>query len=434
MRTGRAALVLVIAFLIGFAPLSANAQDASPVPATGQKLDLAAMALAESDVPDGYFDDYSEWEISGDEIPGYVLGGKPAPAGLERVYQSFYYNNDNGMAINNFLLEFSSAEQTAGAYAIFDIILRPPLPDGSTTGLTQVPDPDLPGENGMISIISYDTSAADGPIADITASSFTNDRVLAGVSVETYTDVSQIASPEAESSPVATSAAPRDIATQLANTLAARVDTVIAGGTVSGVDQSLPARVLPIGQLPQVPAPLFSGYKSGADLLRCGICDEENSLIPFVDQSLGGYSETVVVGPLVDDEATPPFVSIAISTFTSPEVALQVLEAIRANPDDRPTAGPIPRGNRTIAADPKIAGTDGSLAFQATSDDQDPEAPIDSAGVDFVVGTLLVTVDVQGGMEADAALAAAIDLATQQAACLTANGACGSILAPTELP
>src|SRR5215204_3444194 len=47
-----------------------------------------------------------------------------------------------------------------------------------------------------------------------------------------------------------------------------------------------------------------------------------------------------------------------------------------------------------------------------------------AAVVDFVVGPWLVTVDVQGVDSAESAMAAAEDLAMQQAACLTAEGPC----------
>jgi len=72
--------------------------------------------------------------------------------------------------------------------------------------------------------------------------------------------------------------------------------------------------------------------------------------------------------------------------------------------------------------------TTAALAFQATLDEEDPNAPIDSAGVDFVVENRLVTVEVQGGLEAEAAMTAAMDLATQQAACLAADGPCATVV------
>ena len=150
--------------------------------------------------------------------------------------------------------------------------------------------------------------------------------------------------------------------------------------------------MLPLDQLADVPTPVFGGYKSGIDLLRCGICGEENALLPFADEARGGFARGIVLGDVVDGEPQPPYVSIGVSTFTAPEAALEVLEAIRQAPNDRPTAVPVPRGTKTLADDPAIPEATAALAFHATLDEEDPNAPVDSAGVDFVVGNRLATV------------------------------------------
>ena len=110
-----------------------------------------------------------------------------------------------------------------------------------------------------------------------------------------------------------------------------------------------------------------------------------------------------------------------------------MLEAIRQAPNDRPTAVPFPRGQKTLVDDPAIPEATAALAFHATPDEEDPNAPADAAGVDFVSGNRLVTVDVQGGLSAEDALAAAVDLASQQAACLATGDTCGSVTAPSSL-
>ena len=46
-----------------------------------------------------------------------------------------------------------------------------------------------------------------------------------------------------------------------------------------------------------------------------------------------------------------------------------------------------------------------------------------------MTGNRLVTVDVQGGLSAEEAMAAAVDLATQQAACLASDDPCASVTA-----
>src|SRR4051812_40415950 len=99
-----------------------------------------------------------------------------------------------------------------------------------------------------------------------------------------------------------------ELVQQLAGTLDERISTVLAGETPFGVDQSLSAVALPIDQLVDDQTPVLGGYKAGADLLRCGICGEENSLLPFAGDALGGFSRTVSLGPMVGGEPSPPFV------------------------------------------------------------------------------------------------------------------------------
>jgi hypothetical protein len=84
-------------------------------------------------------------------------------------------------------------------------------------------------------------------------------------------------------------------------------------------------------------------------------------------------------------------------------------------------------------AEPDIPWAAATLAFQGALDEEDPDAPVDSAGVDFVIEDRLVTVDVQGGLSAEDAMAMAVDLATQQAACLASDDQCSSITLPPSL-
>ena len=74
----------------------------------------------------------------------------------------------------------------------------------------------------------------------------------------------------------------------LATTLDERITTVLAGEAPVGADFALSDVLLPLGQLVDAATPVFGGYKAGIDLLRCGICGEENSLLPFADAAGGG--------------------------------------------------------------------------------------------------------------------------------------------------
>jgi hypothetical protein len=429
MAVHRAWLVFLV-LLLGAWPLPTAAQDATPA-ASGHALDLAAMALAPDDVPAGYFDDYSEWWVPGATFAASVLDGAGAPAGLERIYQSFYGNPEQGITIHCFLFEFASPEAAQAGSPLVDAALRPPLPEGTTVGPTHAPGPDIAGIPSETTFVTYDTWAAGGPRANIVADTFKHDRLLAGISVERYTDPPAAGTPvSAVATPVTGDPAQEQLATMLANTLEARITAVLAGQTPSGVDPALSDAVLPLGQLVDATTPVLGGYKAGIDLLRCGICGEANSLLPFAKDARDGFARIVSLGPMVEGEPTPPFVSVAVTAFSSPEAARRALAAIRQAPNDLPTPGPIPRGHRMLAADPTVPLTEAALAFQATSNADDPQAVVDSAGVDFVSGTRLVTVDVQGGLSPEAAMAAAIDLAVQQAACLGAGDPCDAVTLP----
>jgi hypothetical protein len=432
--TTRFATLAFLAFMFGAWPLLAGAQDATPTTSSSAALDLAAMALAPEDVPGGYFDDYGEWWVPAGPFSELVLGGAATPPGLVRVYQSFYTDPARGDAIHTYLYEFASPEEATAGSEIVDAALRPPLPEGTVVGPTHAPGPDLGDDPGVLTVVTYDTWAAGGPRADVVAATFRRDHLVAGVAIERYTDPPPAGTPVAElATPIAADPAQEQLATTLATTLDERITTVLAGQAPAGVDPALAGLVLPVDQLADVPTPVFGGYKAGIDLLRCGVCGEENSLLPFANDALGGLARGIVLGGVVDGEPQPPFVTVAVSEFTSPEAALAVLEAIRQAPNDRPTAVPFPRGNRTLVDDPAIPEATAALAFHARPDEEDPNVPADAAGVDFVVGNRLVTVDVEGGLTGEDALTAAVDLASQQAACLAAGGTCGSVTWPSSL-
>jgi hypothetical protein len=433
MARPRLVPLLLVATIVSLWPLVAPAQDTTPEAAPARTLDLAAMALAPEDVPNGFFDDYSEWWVPAAAFGELVLGSAPPP-GLGRVYQTFYVDPENGTVIHTYLFEFGSPEDAASGLEVVAPSLRPPLPEGTTVGPTESPGPELGEEPRTITAVTYDTWEAGGPRADVVAATFRSGSLLAGVAVERYTDRPPSGTPAPEpASPRSPDPAQEQLAVSLATRLDERIAAVIAGEVPPGVDFALADAVLPLDQLVSETTPMFGGYKSGVDLLRCGICGEENALLPYSDVVRGGVSRSVVAGPLVGGEPQPPFVSIAVSEFASPEAALQVLDAIRDAPNDRPTTGPFPRGERTPVADPTIPGATAALAFQAVFDAEDPNAPADSAGVGFVVGNLLATVDVLGGLTADEASAAALDLASQQAACLESGGPCRSATLPPSL-
>jgi hypothetical protein len=430
--TQRRVTLVVLTLLLTAWPFLAAAQEATPGASSGAALDLAAMALAPDDVPAGYFDDYSEWWLPAGAFSA-AFGGAETPTGLDRVYQTFYVSDDERATIHTYLYQFASAEEATSGIATVDEGLRPPLPEGTAIGPTHLPGPDLGEDPSQITVVTYDTWAAGGPRADVVAASFRRDRLVAGVSIERYTDPPSGTPVVSLATPIAPDPAQEQLATSLAATLDQRITTVLAGQAPAGVDPALAEAALPLDQLVDASTPVFGGYKAGIDLLRCGICGEDNSLLSFGDEVRGAFNRGVVLGPLVDGEPTPPFVSIAILELSSPKAALAVLEAIRKAPNDLPTSIPVPRGRRALAADPDIPEAAATLAFGGVFNEEDPNAAVDSAGVDFVTSNRLVTVDVLGGLSAEDAMAAAVDLATQQAACLTAGEACTTVSLPPAL-
>ena len=430
----RTSLLLSILVLIGSIAVRGGvvARQASPVAGEGERLDLAAMALASDDVPTGFFDDYGEWLLTPAALSDFVLGGTPVPAGLVQVYQSFYFNNADGVGIHNYLFAYDSPEAAvAGAGIVNEVFLRPPLPEGTVNGPATSQGAALGDDASTITLVTFDTSAEDGPLVDVVASSFRRDRIIAGVAIERYSEPPHGGTPiTIAEDPVAEDTV---LAESLATTLDDRISAVMSGDSVPGADLALSEMLLPIEQLSDEDTPVLGGYKSGIDLLRCGVCGEENSLLQFAEDAIGGVARTLAVGPLVDGEPQPPFVSVAITEFTSFEVALEVLEAMRQAPNDRPTSGPTPRGERTIVDDPEISGVDAVLGFEGVFDPDNPVAVVDSAGVSFVSDTLLVTVEVQGGLSGDAAMEVALDLATQQSICVSTGEACVELTAPQPL-
>jgi hypothetical protein len=282
-----ASALLGLALLFTVSPARAGAQDASPV-ASGP-VDLAAMALTSDEVPDGFFDDYAEWWVPGAVSAEFMLGGGETPEGLVRVYQTFYFSDGQGIGIHCFLYEFASPEAATGGAGIVDDALRPPLPEGTATDPEHATGPALGDGVSTTTTVSFDTREAGGPLVDVSATSFQSGSLIAGIAIERYTDPDPTHPLDPAASPVGSEDA-QELATRLATTLAGRVQTVLGGGSPAGVDTSLSDRTLPLHQLGGETIPVFGGYKAGIDMLRCGICGEENSLLQFGDEALGGFN------------------------------------------------------------------------------------------------------------------------------------------------
>lgn len=417
------------AAMIGLAALLAApalAQDATPAPASAA-LDLPAMALASEDLPAGYLRYWNgvlaPASAYGDVYAPHLSQEDLAAAGHIRSYEDDYLVWDSNQFAHVAIDEYATAEGAAKGFAIFEDDTN--VSPGYTVVTTE--DRPLPGVGEEPSELTVATGFyEDGTFTQSVAAAFRVGNLNGGVQLEylTYSDEygTPAATPESAAAPD-----PEQIALveDMAAKLAGRMETVIAGDTPVGVNPELAAKVLPLQQSPQIWKGIsWEGYEASQTMIGF-----EGALTQYAPDYRSGYSRMIMLG--TGDGFPPPYVSVGVSEFASPEAAHAVLDAIRMSPGDLPTPGVSGRGaNRTLVADPVVPGADAALAFHSQLMGDDAGAPVDSAGLDFVTGPYLVTVDVQGVDSVDTAMAAAADLAAQQAACLAATGSCTTVSVP----
>jgi hypothetical protein len=392
------------------------------------------MALSTQDLPPGYLRFWGgglyPGDVYGDVIASNLSQERLAETGHIRSYEDDYGVWNSGKIVHIFIDEYATAEGAAKGFEIFEDESN--VPPGDT--VLSMEDRPLPGVGEEPSELTVGSVISeDGTFSQSVGSAFRIGNLNAGVVLEYLTF------PDESGTPVATpaSAAGPDpeqiqLVEEMSAKLAARIEAVLAGETPSGVDPELAAKVLPLQQSPNAWRGIsWEGYEAAETMIGF-----EGALTRFAPDYRAGFSREIMMG--TGDDFLPPYVSVGVSEFASPTAANDVLNAIRETPGDLPTPGVTPRGaKRELVADPPIPGADAALAFRSVLDEEDPDAPFDSAGVDFVVGPWLVTVDVQGVDSAESAMAAAEDLAMQQAACLTAEGPCAAasvpaLMAPSE--
>lgn len=417
------------ALTIGLAVLLAApalAQEASPAasPAVTGVLDLPAMALASEDLPPGYVrywngvlapaSAYSD--VYDPELPPE----QHAATGHVRSYEDDYLVWNSNQFMHIYVDEFATAEGAAKGFALF----AAEAPDYTVVTTEERP---LPGIGEEPSELKVDTGFyEDGTFTQVVVASFRVGNLNGGVQLEYQTYPDEYGTPAATPE---SAAAPNleqiQIVEEMAAKLADRMTTVMAGETPAGVNPDLAAKVLPLQQDPGTWKGIsWEGYEASETMIGF-----DGALTPFAPEYRSGYSRMIMLG--AGDGFPPPYVSVGVSEFDSPDAAHAVLDIIRTSPGDLPTPGVSSRGaNRELVADPEIPGADAALAFHSMLNGDDPDAPIDSVGIDFVTGSWLVTVDVQGVDSVVTAMAAAKDLAAQQAACLLAEGPCASASVP----
>ena len=437
--------VLIITLLAVLASSStALAQNATPAPgpiasplassAADDRPDLAAMALTPADLPPGYLNVDERYFLSAQGVSTFFTGEATSPEeidaiSLKSMYDSFYDSGPGGDFLYLYIAEFASPEGVQAGFDILEDETRQP------EGVEVVSTQDLPalgiGEApSEITVSVVDYRSGGGPLVTSTAMSFRVDAFLVGVILETPieegtsgTAATPVTNADQTAATPVVDLRAEQLLTELADTLVERIESVQAGETVSDADSSLPPLLLSTDQAWPLPGLAAEGYKDASIVL--------GSLGPaaeFADAFQSAYARTVAPGTGPDDLfPEPPFATVGVSVFTSPDAAMSVLEEA----GQLPVPGPLP--SPQIWEQVERAETPESDASHAYRSAFQPGGPADSARVAFVSGNYLVTVDIQFAASEQVALAVAEDLAAQQAACLSTDGPCQDVTVPNAL-
>ena len=409
-------LGLVVTLVIPAFPVTL-AQEATPAAspvATGELLDLAAMALTEEELPPGYAADLARYTPP-ELIPstGPFSPEDVAATGIRNFYIVFFVPRESAEqdVIRVYIGEYPTPEAVEAGFAVFED--ETVAPDDPFAPLSFE---DLPGLEGLgedpseVSVTVYERGP--GLLGQDVDATFRVGNLLAGVGIEGPLEVAA-GTPSPEPDPERL----RRV-TELAGTLHARIESVLAGSAPSGTNLELPS------SLAAAPADWISieeGYVSPAQALP-GVAEEARTGVAFSS----GYFRTMATTSLQPrGSGLPPdwwqglpHVRIGVAEFGSPEDASAALARAREGVIPFALAGP-----KQPAAAPAVAGADETVAYQ-TAYFPLPGLQPDGFGVALTVDDRLAVVEVVGTPTAEAI---ALDVAAQQAACLV-NGACNPLV------
>jgi hypothetical protein len=368
------------------------------------RLDLAAMTLDGNDLPDDallYVEQYLTPGQLASASGGAFEREELSDAGLRWFYESRYVvptedQLDVRLVYRSYVEEYHDADGAEAGFAILEDESR-----AGGEGLTDEEAPEVGDEPREVTTGSVPAvlPAGDEPrnIYDLT---FRVENVVAGVSVEAV-DSADIDPDEVE---------------DLAGRLVERIDAVLAGEDLPGIDPTLPDVLLPIDARLSVQ----EGYQT-AEEAPYATADPGSDAFETYES---GYAATYALNLETDSAAPEPYVSLALSTYEDDGGPRDVLDSagdLQSNLLDlEPVEG--------ISVD----GADDALGFRFSSPATETTEQ-DSFRVLAAVGDQMLAVDVQGVESADAAQAAALDLAAQQIACLQSDGVCETVELPSEL-
>jgi hypothetical protein len=214
-------------------------------------LDLAGMALDQSNLPPGYhlkrFDD--EGYTPGHRMAAIQFGDRISvatlePLGIVQFYSSTFFTDDESSSIYVYLTDY---EDEAAVQAGFDFFEDESAFPGGPPEREDQPGPvagDSPKE------ITVESDAAGSPPLYVVDATFRVDRILAGVAV-----TSNVEAPAT------------DLVETLATALAERIEAVLQGETPVGVDPAMQQLSLKLFATWPWPGNSLEGYKNAEEFL-----------------------------------------------------------------------------------------------------------------------------------------------------------------------
>jgi hypothetical protein len=351
---------------------------AAATPLTGaEEIPLAAMTLDDTTIPSDFqlFVEYyqtPEEYLADSYLQGQVKLEQLTATGMIGMYTSIYIDRA-GNRLRTYIIAYSTID---GVQEGFNILEDEQLliPNGSFTD-----KPGLPGVGEEPSeITSGFFENGDGTQTNSYDVSFRIDRYEVGASMNS-SDESQ---PDTA------------LVDQTARDVADRVDAVLAGEPVSGVDYSLPDKLLKLEQ----PAEL-EGFET----------DTEAFAISNPDDAPAGYVAGYFAGRSYSQNVTTalPVVTLGLLTFESDNDVAVALD----NPESiMPSYTDLQELQRFA-----VNGADDAIAFSYSSPSGAGQP--DSVRVFAQVGDQMVVVDVQGMDTLRDATAAASDLTEAEISC-----------------
>jgi hypothetical protein len=353
---------------------------ATPLAGT-EAIPLAAMTLDDTEIPSDFrlfTERYTTPQQYAENQAGLIDVDELVATGMISMYTSSYVNRA-GNRVRTYIIAYDTID---GVQKGFDILEdeQTLIPNGAYTD-----KPGLPGlGESPAEITSGYSELGDGTETKSYDVSFRIDRYEVGAAMDTY-DGSE---PDS------------DIVDQMARDVAARVDAVLAGQDVSGVDISLPGKVLELKGTIRL-----EGFESDTEAFE--LPNPKDAPAGY----LAGYYRVVSYSKSVT--TTLPIVTVSLLTFDSDR---DVADALN-NPESVMPSYPNLEQIRRV----RVRGADDAIAFSYTAPSGTGQP--DSVRIFAQVGDQLFVVDVQGMSSINDATTAAVDLAKAEIGC-AAGGDC----------